>query len=522
MGIRTRTLLVLTVIIAVIGTASLLLVASVVLRALHQRESLEVQTTLARANEAVAMQVDQLWRTGADWAVWDDTYRFVQDRNPAYVESNLTVDALDRLGVDLMGFLDSSGELVREVSVDSTTGPDPFVALGIQALLLSKPDIVKSGEAGVIATPRGPMMVSIQPVLRSDGTGPSAGTFFVGRYLGKSEADQLARVTGTEVSILPTAAAEPKAGSPEWPTGQSILTGVVASANGDKVTGYRQIQGLDGAPGFVVSITQPRTTMILARQTGISLLVASILASIALLVGLYVAIDMSVTRRLERLSSDVRTISHGADPNARVGFTGDDEIAALAEDINSMLAALQESQQELEYMAGHDMLTKLYNRHRFEEELDRELMEQVRTGGRGALLWLDIDNFKQVNDTLGHAVGDRLLTGFAQELKTQTRGYATLARIGGDEFAAILPTADRAEAEKAADRLVGVVRARVFTVEAHDIQVQISIGIALYPGHGTVADDLLVCADLAMYDAKNSGGNGYRVYDGQRISADTS
>ena len=230
------------------------------------------------------------------------------------------------------------------------------------------------------------------------------------------------------------------------------------------------------------------------------------------------SIDLVVTSRLERLSADVTAVSRSDDPDARVSAVGTDEITDLAGDINSMLSAVQESHVELEYMACHDALTQLYNRRRFEEEMERELKEQERLGGRGALLWFDIDNFKEINDRLGHSVGDSVLVDFAQELQSETRGYATLARIGGDEFALILPQADRAEAERAAERLVQLLRARAFAAGPERIHLLISIGIALYPEHATAMDDLLACADIAMYDAKKHGGNRYCVYNGQRFS----
>jgi len=333
------------------------------------------------------------------------------------------------------------------------------------------------------------------------------------RYMGTSDAQQLSRITGDSVSLLETRVADAALKSQvDWSNPLARLSGV-AVLGGDKARGYRLILGLDGRPTAVLSVVRPSTTATLIRETGGYLLAAVLVASLALIVGVIAAIDTVVTRRVERLSENVRSITQRSDFSQRVDSSGSDEIATLGADINSMLTTLNDSQLELEYMAGHDMLTALFNRRRFEEELEREMLEQARSGGRGAILWLDIDNFKEVNDSLGHAVGDRLLAEFSKEIKQETRGYATLARIGGDEFALILPNADRAEAEMAADRLISLLRTRVFEIDEHRITQRVSIGIALYPDHGATTDELLVSADLAMYEAKNSGGDSCRVFD---------
>jgi diguanylate cyclase (GGDEF)-like protein len=420
---------------------------------------------------------------------------------------------MQTIEVDFLGIIDSSGRTVRVVSVDAT-GSEPGLPAAVEGLLASRPTVGGRGAVGILSTPRGPLMASVQPIMRSDGSGPSAGTLVMGRYLGAEDAMQLSRITGELVSLLETRAADAALSSvPAWSDPRARVSGVVVPQRGEKVSGYRLIIGLDDRPSLVLSVVRPSTTVILVRETGGYLLFAVVVASLALVVGVIGAIDSIVTQRLKCLSEDVRSITRDGDFSRRVEASGSDEISALGSDINTMLTTLNSSQLELEYMAGHDMLTTLFNRRRFEEELERDLMEQTRTQGRGAILWLDIDDFKEVNDTLGHAVGDRLLAEFSSAIKRETRSYATLARIGGDEFALILPNADLAEAEMAAERLINLLRTHVFEIDEHRITQRVSVGIALYPDHGSTTDELLVCADLAMYEAKNSGGDAYRVFD---------
>jgi diguanylate cyclase (GGDEF)-like protein len=518
MRIRTQILLVVVTIVAVVSVIGVLVASDVAFQGLKARENLEVEETLRRAGAAITMQVDQLARTSKDWAVWDDSYGFMVGRNPEFVQANLTTTALESLGVDFIGFVDRSGKVVEVVSLDASAGTVPSLPEAVNQMLASEPTLFQSGVAGSLAASQGPLILATQPITRSDGTGPSTGTFVIGKYLGKDEIHLLADLTGADVSVAATQAAGSV--SQAEPAGSGSQSGpgvVIAPTSKDSVTGRTQVQGLDGKSAFGISITQPRTTMILAQRTSMYLVLAGALATLALIIGVLFAVDRRVTRRLEKLDADVMAVSHSSDFDGRVSAEGDDEIAALADNINLMLAALQEAQEKLEELATHDALTMLYNRRRFEEDLDRELVEHARLGTRGALLWLDIDNFKEVNDSLGHAAGDQILVEFAQELASETRGYATLARIGGDEFALILPTADNTEAEKAADRLINLLREQVFRVGARAIHVQVSVGIALYPDHGTDADALSVAADIAMYEAKESGGNSYRVYSGEGV-----
>jgi diguanylate cyclase (GGDEF)-like protein/PAS domain S-box-containing protein len=169
-------------------------------------------------------------------------------------------------------------------------------------------------------------------------------------------------------------------------------------------------------------------------------------------------------------------------------------------------------ERELRYLAEHDPLTGLFNRRRFEQELDRHIAEVARYGPRGALLVLDLDHFKYVNDALGHHVGDELIMSVAALLQDRLRESDTIARLGGDEFAVLLPNADIRQAEHVAASLVQAVRDEA-TVTAGDRRrrVTTSIGIAPFGGSDLNGEELLIEADLAMYEAKESGRDRYAV-----------
>jgi len=166
---------------------------------------------------------------------------------------------------------------------------------------------------------------------------------------------------------------------------------------------------------------------------------------------------------------------------------------------------------QLLHLANYDPLTDLFNRRRFHEELERQLAHCRRFKTTGAVLFLDLDQFKYVNDSLGHQAGDELLRSLAIVLRQQLRRDTdTVARLGGDEFAIILPRADEREARAVAEHILQAVRHHTQVVAGEAIHTTVSIGMALFPQHGTSVEELLAHADFAMYQAKEQGRN--RVY----------
>jgi diguanylate cyclase (GGDEF)-like protein/PAS domain S-box-containing protein len=178
-------------------------------------------------------------------------------------------------------------------------------------------------------------------------------------------------------------------------------------------------------------------------------------------------------------------------------------------------------ERQLRYQALHDPLTKLANRTRFADRLEHALLRSARTGHRVAVLFMDLDNFKGVNDSLGHTAGDKLLTGVAERAQSCLRPGDTIARLGGDEFAILI---DDVETEDAATRVADRLFASMdvpFVLEGKELLVRASVGIALSGGTDTTvdADSLLRDADVAMYVAKSRGKARYEVFDvGMKVS----
>lgn len=157
---------------------------------------------------------------------------------------------------------------------------------------------------------------------------------------------------------------------------------------------------------------------------------------------------------------------------------------------------------QLVYMAEHDMLTGLHNRRRFQEELSHQIMAASRNKNPLALLFIDLDNFKIINDSMGHRAGDELLKGVAQRIASQVRGNEFVARIGGDEFAVLVPSANDLAIRSLSNRIRAAVSGMQTEDFASGVQVSCSIGVAQYPSDALTEKDLMAQADAAMYQSK--------------------
>jgi diguanylate cyclase (GGDEF)-like protein/PAS domain S-box-containing protein len=189
-------------------------------------------------------------------------------------------------------------------------------------------------------------------------------------------------------------------------------------------------------------------------------------------------------------------------------MTGGGWVATL-EDIT----AWREAQEKLAYLAHHDSLTNLPNRTKFREDLEHTL-RRVNRDGRVAVLCLDLDHFKEINDSLGHPIGDDLLKDVASRLRTSVREGDTVARLGGDEFAIVQAGTDlqASESSSLAERLVEIVGAP-YAIQGHQLNIGVSIGIAFAPNDGEDPDRLLKNADMALYRAKEDGRGTYRFFE---------
>ncbi|MBL8260430.1 MAG: EAL domain-containing protein [Candidatus Competibacteraceae bacterium] len=194
---------------------------------------------------------------------------------------------------------------------------------------------------------------------------------------------------------------------------------------------------------------------------------------------------------------------------------GEGEDAALILSVGMDITARKKAELRLAWLADHDPLTGLYNRRRFTQELNEAVAAARRYRRAGALLFLDLDQFKYINDTSGHHAGDRLLQRLGELLPSILREVDVIGRLGGDEFAVILNQATADEAVQVAKKILAHICEIEFPVEERVHKLSASIGIALFPEHGINIEELLARADLAMYQVKDSGRGNWYLLSGE-------
>ncbi len=188
------------------------------------------------------------------------------------------------------------------------------------------------------------------------------------------------------------------------------------------------------------------------------------------------------------------------------------QVAVKTESLRHALAEARKANDQIIHMAEHDALTGLLNRRRFHNELERWTLFAVRYQRNLALIFIDLDNFKLINDTHGHLAGDLYLVEVANLLTRCMRTTDIVARWGGDEFAILLPETSREAATLVANKLLHRFNTSDIDLDGQTVRPSASIGIALYPEHTTDIDTLTMYADAAMYEAKDAGRNCWRLY----------
>jgi len=264
----------------------------------------------------------------------------------------------------------------------------------------------------------------------------------------------------------------------------------------------------------------------LYRQTawiGVAMLIAA-LAALGVSGVLLRRLTPSVLGPLQGLSRLMARVHGQSDFTVRARLSHVVEIDELARGFNEMIEKIQDRDRQLARLAFSDNLTGLSNRSAFLDRLEREVQRSTRSGRRLGLLFLDLDGFKRVNDTLGHDIGDRLLVEAATRIREALRPFdattpmagaandSGAARLGGDEFTVLVPDLHGVEDAMVVARRIGDLLRRPFRIAGHELVISASIGAAVFPDHGRDASELLRNADAAMYHSKRSGRDNSQMY----------
>jgi diguanylate cyclase (GGDEF)-like protein len=214
---------------------------------------------------------------------------------------------------------------------------------------------------------------------------------------------------------------------------------------------------------------------------------------------------------LSQLQHPLKELAKGK-TDFSVQTSGHREIVAIADALNTTVSSLNERDKKLWQLANHDSLTGLMNRHQFGEMLIAEIERVTRDNFKSALLFVDLDQFKYVNDTLGHATGDRLLKQAAEHLKNGIRKKDIVSRFGGDEFTILLSDVTQKDVKSVCTSLVQDMRDYHFHEDGHTFNIPCSIGVAMIASNDISPAELLAQADMACHEAKSRGRNRFEFY----------
>lgn len=499
-----------------------------VFTSLEQKTLLDdVERIISELNE----EVSKLDETVMDWAEWDDSVHFMNGKAKNYIQSNLNDNALDTIHVSLIVFINNSNGIIFSKCQTSDHLYSHAISPEITSMLFSEKGIIrnidnKKTRHGFIYLDGKLTIISCLPIVDSEGQGPKAGFLVMGRCVESKYIEKLSRNIKIRFDISNNLSA--------FDTEFSASNGI-SQANiwGNPVTTYDLTADHMAGVTFLQDILHQRNVRLVVYKNkdtiryGYTILAKSSLVlvlGIAILLFLtFTFINKSVVKRIVCLKNQLMEISHRYILNkypGAVSISGNDELSLLAEQLNFYITESHQSKKkletlvaELETLASTDSLTNTNNRRRFLEILQSELARATRYMRSFALLLVDIDNFKDINDTYGHPVGDQALTYVANIIKSTIRKVDSLGRLGGEEFGIVVPELERAELSILLKRLIDAFSENTFCADGCNLTITISVGAALFPSDAVDIVELLKLSDKALYSAKNKGKNQYFIHD---------
>lgn len=555
-SLRSRTILTLLFILLIMILSIYFLLRLMITGSIEKLENQYVSEHVKRATNAVDAQVHELSITSNDWALWDDSYYFMDDGNQAYIDDNLNLDTLANFGLNYICYVKTSGEPLIEYVIDFETGtfmtPDPDILSQLaQSKLLTNTDMTYRMQ-GIIVVDEQLLMIASSPILTSLHQGPVNGNLIFGRYLDKAQASKISEQMELNLEVYPLAYADQDAsGFLNRITHVEPIS--IEKATPSELNVYIKYNDVFGNPSIGLCVRMERAIYAMGMENNRMYML--ILLSIAVIFSLAVMafLEKNVLLRLKNLAQSVSDIGKRGIATRVKLEKREDEIHFVAASINQMLDKLEKTQHQLreseenykslnevlerrvtdrtheltqsnetlrneirerlkvqdriQYLAYHDALTGLPNRLLLADRMKQALPFAIRSETSLAIMYLDLDGFKMVNDTLGHDQGDEMLKIVSSRLLKALRKEDTVARIGGDEFIVLIQDVTAyAAISKVAEKIIACFQSP-FKIKDQDFFITTSIGIAISPTDGEDIHTLMRNADIALYRGKEKGEN---------------
>lgn len=476
---------------------------------------------ILRVDLVLAQDRHTLEATLGDYSHWDETVNFILGKNAGYIATNMSGTSLNTLDINAVAFtkLDATPASAIAVSNDGTIGDMSPAMLAVVTPFFKRATQAANKESltSVLWLNGAPILATALPITDAHRKNPASGYMFMFRNLSGKYLQQIQQVTSVPFALVP-AKALPK----------QAITMKQSGAGANKTWAVNQ--SLANLP-LQINVSGP-TSLLKERRTAYWLLAANAAALIAFaLAGIYFILEYRILRRLKEFSQLANRQRAEGNPDIRWPMQGSDELDNLSMSLNGLMGEISAKHQDLRFLAEHDSLTGVGNRRKLYNRLEAVRNRSLRMPSlTSSLVLLDIDNFKLVNDGMGHAVGDMVLQEIAGRIHAMTRSYDTVARLvsdetitelegnntvvrlGGDEFAVLLEDSEPSKVLSYTERLLKRIEQPIELEGRQSLVVRGSIGIALVDA-ALSKEDIVRNADLAMYEAKRRGKGQIAMFD---------
>ena len=472
------------------------------------QEKNQIQTAVEGISTYLQEQLTKNLGTANDWGHWNDTYEFVEMLNADYVKNNLDESTFENLNLNFMIFTDLNDQIIYQLYYsmedhEFTSFPEDFELTDERLSFLQIEEDVSS------ILQLGDAFYYVSSTLVTDSIVEEAakGRLILGREFTSASVIDLEQISGWRFYFV---SAIDDLSQTETATEHTRI--LQQSYSNDK--DYIKLKLLVENPyqiqeSLQVDFEMPRTLYLSSIESTISFAIFNTLLFALGAAMVVLALTRFLTKPFDDLLQDVSMIDTSKSKYPKLSETGNQEFFFLRKSINALLGKIENNQEKISHMALHDALTNIPNRVLFNELLDEEICSSRLTGQIFGVVFIDLDEFKSVNDILGHEIGDELIQQVVQRIKQTIIKDDVVARFGGDEFLLILKNVfDIANLEKKISHILQLFN-EPFVLKGNEFFVTCSAGIAVYPADGETPDQLLKNADMAMYNVKNRGKNAY-------------
>lgn len=506
MTIQSRLLVVLFSVLAMAAIGFGIVLSQVVFPGFQHIETEAAEASMARLRNAISGEAGELERLAADWSFWDDTWKFVEDGNQDFVDSNLVAKTFFDTDLALVWILDIGGQTVwRGYLGKNERKPARSAPLPDDLPLdhpLSRAILDERVVSGFIQAGDDILLAVSSPILRSDGDGPVRGMLVFARRFDGDRFGMLSERIHHPVRAY-TEITDALHGRP--PEVRRLIavapeqTTVLDQSDKEHTAGLMRLDSLQGEPLLVLVTRIDRKISEYGADVIVFAMAMLGIAALAALAGGYLLSSRMISAPVGKLMGHIEYVGLTGDLERKVELPATTELGRMAAAFNLM-------QERLQRVAHFDAVTDLPNRILFRDRARQVLKKAVRDHGKAAIIFIDLDRFKYVNDTFGHEYGDAVLRATAGRLSGMLRSSDTVARLGGDEFAIVAGNIQSASDAERLARNLHMAFEEPIHAAGRDSFIGASIGIALFPDDGSEVEELLKNADIAMYRAKSSGG----------------